>query len=100
MAPPLRPVPLNVPPPPDNVIVSVSLAPTLVSPTVTPENGCTTASLFVVWPATVPAIVGATAPSTSITVVVPFTVGVAKAVLWSDNVNVVVVWLPGAPPSA
>ena len=37
------------------------------------------ASLFVVWPAAVPAIVGATAPSTSITVVVAFTVGVAKA---------------------
>ena len=64
---------------------------------VTPENGCSAASLLVVWPAAVPEIVGATAPSTSITVVVPFTVGVAKALETSLNEKVVVAWLPGAP---
>src|ERR1700689_1487153 len=95
--PPLRPVPVNVPPPPDKVIVSVSLAPALRSPIVTPANGEIAASLAVVCPAAGPVIVGATAPSTSITVVVPLTVGVVNALDTSLSVNVVVAWLPGAP---
>ena len=54
LLPPVRPVPLNVPPPPDKVIVSVSVTPGLVSPIVTLENGLTGASEVVVCPATVP----------------------------------------------
>ena len=57
-------------------MVSVSVPPLLASLMVTPENGSTGASEVVVWPATVPVIVGATAGSVSITVVVLSTVGV------------------------
>ena len=64
---------------------------------VTPANGCTGASDVVVWPATVPPMVGATAGSVLITVVVLLTVGVASALLRSLSVKVVVVFEPGAP---
>ena len=56
---PLSPVPLNEPGP-ENVIDSVSVAPAFVSPIVTPENGSIGVSEVVVWPGTVPVIVGAT----------------------------------------
>ena len=59
----------------------------------TPKKGVTDASKFVVWPATIPAIVGA-AGSTSITVVVLSTVGVPKALLKSLSAKVVVVTPP------
>jgi phosphohistidine swiveling domain-containing protein len=58
-------------------MVSVSVAPLLVSPIVTPENGLTGASEVVVWPATVPVMVGATAGSLSMTVVALLTVAMA-----------------------
>ena len=73
----MRPVPLNVPPAPLSVMVSVSVAPLLGSVIVTAENGWTSASEVVGCAATVPEMVGAAAGSVSITVVVVLTVGVA-----------------------
>ena len=58
------------------MIVSVSVAPTLRSPIVTPENGSTARPTSSAWHAC-PLIVGATAGSLSVTVVVLSTVGVA-----------------------
>ena len=73
----MRPVPLNVPPAPLSVMVSVSVAPLLGSVMVTAENGWTGASEVVGCAATVPEMVGAAAGSVSITVVVVLAVGVA-----------------------
>src|ERR1700761_2772373 len=98
----MRPEPLNVPvgPSPLSVMVSVSVAPVLGSLMVTLvplAKGWIGASDVVVCPATVPVMVGATAGSVLITVVVLLTVGVASALLRSESVNVVVLLEPGAP---
>ena len=77
-------------------MVSVSVALALGSPTVTAENGSTGASDVVCWPP-VPLIVGATAASVSVTVVVSLVVGVPKALLLSLSVKVVVGDAVGAP---
>ena len=78
-------------------MVSVSVAPLLVSAIVTPENGWTAASEVWCYAATVPVMVGAAAGSVSITVVVVLTVGVAQALLKSLSVKLVVELVPGAP---
>ena len=62
------PAPASVPPLPASAIVSVSVAPALVSATTAVANGLTGASP-VVWLAAVPAMVGDTAGSTSVTLV-------------------------------
>ena len=64
---------------------------------VTPTNGSTCASAIVVCPAIVPLMVGTTAASLSITVVVFVDGAVARAQLASLSVKVVVVLEPGAP---
>src|SRR5580700_5921560 len=68
----MRPAPLSEPSAAANAMDSVStfVRPLLASEIVTPENGMTVASEAVVWFATVPEIIGATAGSLSITVVV------------------------------
>jgi hypothetical protein len=75
---------------------SASVAPTLRSPTVTPENGWTDASALV-GVACVPPIVGAR-PSVPVTVVVSSVVGVPKPVLVSLSVKAVVVRYQAHPP--
>ena len=98
-SPPLmRPVPLNVPSPaPLSVMVSVSVAPLLGSAIVTPENGWTALPALVGCAATVvPEMVGATAGSLSITVVVVLTVGVVQALLKSLSVKLWSCWSRGA----
>ena len=64
---------------------------------VTPANGAPALPTSWSVPATVPPMVGATAGSVLITVVVLLTVGVASALLRSLSVKVVVVLEPGAP---
>ena len=91
--PPARPAPESAPPAPpfDRLMVSVSVAATLASPIVTPANGEGGVLELVVWPPAVPEMVGATAGSMSVTVVVELMVGVAYTLLASLSVNVVVV---------
>src|ERR1700744_739761 len=98
----MRPEPLNVPvgPSPLSVMVSVSVAPVLGSLMVTLvplAKGWIGASDVVVCPATVPVMVGATAGSVLITVVVLLTVGVGSTLLLSVSVKVVAVLDPRAP---
>src|SRR5579871_4138054 len=78
-------------------MVRASVAPPLRSAMVTPAKGFTAASEFVVWPETVPAIVGATVGSLSVTLVALSVVAVAEALLLSLRAKVVVEEEPGAP---
>ncbi len=75
----------------------MSVAPTLASPTVACANGLIGISEVVVWPDDVPAMVGATAGSMSVTLVVLSTIGPPPALLWSLSVKVVGEDVLGAP---
>ena len=76
-------------------MVSVSVAPTLLSATVTVANGLTAASSVVVTVGVSTVMVGAAA-SVSVTVTVPG-LALVPAVLVSLSVNVVIVLEPGVP---
>src|SRR6202042_3811491 len=90
--------PLNVPvaPAPLSVMVSVSVAPTLLSATVTPANGWTAASAVVVWAAVVTVMVGAATASLSVTVMA-LLLALPPAELGALRGKVVVVLEGGAP---
>ena len=79
---PLNPGPASVPPPPESVIVKVSVAPLFESAITTPLKGFSGASSVVDWLDVMPVIVGATAGggSVSTTTVVAVT-GVVKTEL-------------------
>ncbi len=79
------------------VIVSVSVAPTLASPTVACANGLLGISEVDLSTDDVPAMVGATAGSMSVTLVVLSTTGAPPALLWSLSVKVVGEVVLGAP---
>jgi len=80
----------------DCVTVTVSVWPKFWSATVTLENGEIGVRSPVVWPATVPLIVGATVPAVAITVVMLLAFRAGPAVSMSVMVKVVVT----VPPCA